>query len=197
MGKAESSPAVMYIYLSELPSSDLSGPGSIINYSIELYINNTLYEEYSAKLDNLYILNGNTDYIVKVTLEDGTICTGVVTEEIKNNTDLQGHLYDFYIAYNNETIKCNLITNTEYTSATQAHIIGLSDSAIECTIEVELNKNTPVQKYANEFIFNINSPANIVMDKNIYWNNDNIPDFTKSGTYTLSILNGVGCYTFT
>ena len=48
----------------------------------------------------------------------------------------------------------------------------------------------------NEFIFNINSPANISFDKEIKWNNDSTPDLTKTGIYTISIVNGVGCYTF-
>lgn len=48
----------------------------------------------------------------------------------------------------------------------------------------------------NEFVFNINSPANISFDKEIKWNNDNAPDLTKTGIYTISILDGVGCYTF-
>lgn len=48
----------------------------------------------------------------------------------------------------------------------------------------------------NEFIFNINSPCNIIFNEEIKWNNDNTPDLTKTGIYTISILNGVGCYTF-
>lgn len=48
----------------------------------------------------------------------------------------------------------------------------------------------------NEFIFNIHSPANISFDKEIKWNNDGEPDLTQIGIYTISILNGVGCYTF-
>lgn len=48
----------------------------------------------------------------------------------------------------------------------------------------------------NEFIFNINSPANISFDKEIKWNNNKEPDLTQEGIYTISIVNGVGCYTF-
>ena len=49
---------------------------------------------------------------------------------------------------------------------------------------------------ANEFIFNINSPANISFDKEIKWNNNEEPDLNQQGICTISILNGVGCYTF-
>lgn len=48
----------------------------------------------------------------------------------------------------------------------------------------------------NEFIFNFISPSNITFNEEIKWNNDNAPDLTKTGIYTISILNGVGCYTF-
>ena len=48
----------------------------------------------------------------------------------------------------------------------------------------------------NEFIFNVRSPANISFDKEIKWDNNNLPDFEQEGLYTISILNGVGCYTF-
>lgn len=48
----------------------------------------------------------------------------------------------------------------------------------------------------NEFIFNIHSPANITFNKEISWNNNEEPDFTQEGMYTISILAGIGCYTF-
>ena len=65
--------------------------------------------------------------------------------------------------------------------------------------EININFN-PEEFYANtvvnEFIVNINSPANISFDKEIKWNNDNSPDLEQEGIYTISIVNGVGCYTF-
>ena len=66
--------------------------------------------------------------------------------------------------------------------------------------EVSINFK-PEEFYAtgntvNEFIFNINSPCNIIFNEEIKWNDNNTPDLTKTGIYTISILNGVGCYTF-
>lgn len=65
----------------------------------------------------------------------------------------------------------------------------------------EININFKAEEFyantvANEFVFNINSPANIIFNEEIKWNNDNTPDLSKTGIYTISILNGVGCYTF-
>lgn len=48
----------------------------------------------------------------------------------------------------------------------------------------------------NEFIFNVRSPANISFNKDIMWNNNEEPDFAQEGMFTISILAGVGCYTF-
>lgn len=47
-----------------------------------------------------------------------------------------------------------------------------------------------------EYVFNINSPANIIFNEEIKWNNDNLPDLQQEGVCTISILNDVACYTF-
>lgn len=49
---------------------------------------------------------------------------------------------------------------------------------------------------ANEYVFNIKSPANVTFNQSIKWNNGNEPDLSQNGIYTISLLNGVGCYTF-
>lgn len=72
---------------------------------------------------------------------------------------------------------------------------------IKNNVDNEININFKDEEFyartvVNEFVFNINSPANISFDKAIRWNNDNAPDLTKTGTYTISILNGIACYTF-
>jgi hypothetical protein len=52
-------------------------------------------------------------------------------------------------------------------------------------------------KVANEFVFSLNTPLNgVTFDKYIKFNNDNFPDASKAGTITISIVNGVACYTF-
>ena len=48
----------------------------------------------------------------------------------------------------------------------------------------------------NEFIFNINSPANISFNKEIKWDNNKEPDLTQIGVYTINIVNDIACYTF-
>lgn len=62
--------------------------------------------------------------------------------------------------------------------------------------EVNITFTQESKDIIGEYVFNINSPANISFDKEIKWNNDNTPDLTQEGIYTISIVNDVGCYTF-
>lgn len=48
----------------------------------------------------------------------------------------------------------------------------------------------------NEFIFNFICPCTIQFGNTFSWNNDNAPDLTQEGICTISIVNGVACYTF-
>ena len=83
--------------------------------------------------------------------------------------------------------------NIEAKPNTFYDIKNSEDDEINITfVDEEFYANT----VANEFVFNINSPANISFDKEIKWNNDNAPDLSKGGIYNISIVNGVGCYTF-
>lgn len=59
-----------------------------------------------------------------------------------------------------------------------------------------VNEEFYTDSVTNKFIFNINSPANISFNKEIKWNNNKEPDLTQIGVYTISIVNGVGVYTF-
>lgn len=69
-------------------------------------------------------------------------------------------------------------------------------SMISSSVEVKVNEDQLASDTIKEFLFNVNSPANIVFNESVKWHNDNTPDLTKTGIYTISILNGVGCYTF-
>ena len=49
-------------------------------------------------------------------------------------------------------------------------------------------------KNVGEFVFNFNTPTNIVIMCD--WNNDEEPDFSQEGVMTVSIVNNIGTYTF-
>jgi hypothetical protein len=66
--------------------------------------------------------------------------------------------------------------------------------------EIQLSINNiniiKTENIVNEFIFNVNCPCSIQFDNIFSWNNGYAPDLTKQGICTISIVNGVGCYTF-
>jgi hypothetical protein len=92
-------------------------------------------------------------------------------------------------------------TNKPYINITSADDVyiyndySLASVGIE-GITVKLNKNILGSDTLKEFVFSINSPANVVFNQTIKWHNNNIPDLTESGLVTISVFNQVGCYTF-
>lgn len=53
-----------------------------------------------------------------------------------------------------------------------------------------------VSSEIKEFVFNLNCPSSIVFNHPIKWNNGNEPDLISEGICTISVLNGIGCFTF-
>lgn len=109
---------------------------------------------------------------------------------IEDDFNIEAEPNTFYNIKNNADSEISINFKDGYS------IEGSTISDRESTIEIEPNVSLPSSDIANEFVFNINSPANIIFNKEIKWNNDNIPDLTGEGVCTISIVNGVGCYTF-
>ena len=101
--------------------------------------------------------------------KDNTTVDGYPVVTVEDNFNIEAKPNTFYNIDNSEDDEINIIFVNE-----------------------EFYANT----VANEFIFNINSPANISFDKEIKWNNNEEPDLTQIGVYTINIINGVACYTF-
>lgn len=73
-------------------------------------------------------------------------------------------------------------------------LVNLNDSEIELHINnINIIKT---ENIVNEFIFNFNCPCSIIYGNAFTWNKNDIPDLTQQGICTISIVNGVGCYTF-
>lgn len=147
-----------------------------------------------GSLNNIQILNENNDYIIYATHSQLGRFPHIATE-IENDSDVFSHKYSIYGALMQQVE--NIYTTEPYTLATNFYIdedTTLSDMGV--TIEIKPNVSLLPSDIANEFVFNVNSPANVTFSKVIKWNNDNIPDLTEEGVCTISILNGVGCYTF-
>ena len=63
-------------------------------------------------------------------------------------------------------------------------------------VKKSVSTNYIKNKNINEFVFTINTPVNINSQYELYFNGDNIPDYTAEGKLTISIINGVACWTF-
>lgn len=152
--------------------------------------------EIEDDLNNIHIVNNNIDYLYYITVPGGgsTVTIPIIIlEEVDNDNSNFKYKYVTF-SYLSTTSTVYIYTNEPCDIATFAYISSDIDS-LETPLVKEFNGDIKASK-VNEFIFNFNSPANIIFNNTVKWNNDEEPDLTKTGIYTISILNGVGCYTF-
>lgn len=165
--------------------------------NIRAYVN-LFGTEQILELNNIHIINKDIDYLyyISVTNGDDTITTPcVILEEVENDSEFK-HKYKYYGLFNKLLTDEYFYTNEFYDKATSVYFYygeGYTEGII---LNKVLNKDIKPSNVVNEFMFNINSPANIIFNEEIKWNNDSIPDLTKTGICTISIVNGIGCYTF-
>lgn len=164
----------------------------------------TLGGEIVIPMTNLQVFTDETDDLAYVTLiETGydafppNLPHGFI--EVENDSSEYSHKYEifglgimlgFTYCYTYEPIPN---TTGIYDSADSSNADNLYDFA-----EIKFVKNVDIKgcEVANEYVFNIKSPANVTFNQSIKWNNGNEPDLSQAGTYTISLLNGVGCFTF-
>lgn len=159
---------------------------------------NMLGEEQILELNNVHIINKNIDYLyyISITEEDTTIVVPyIILEEVENDSEFK-HKYKYYGLLNLMVSPEYLYTNEPINITTSIFINNGDDYTEFPIVNKLLNKDIKPSNVVNEFVFNINSPANIIFNEEIKWNNDSIPDLTKTGICTISIVNGVGCCTF-
>ena len=152
----------------------------------------------SATLSNIQIVNEDNDYLVEISV-NGTTTVTVFTEVNNDNFNFQ-YKYSVWGLIAMNGIKY-VYTNEPYINITSADDVYVEDGVSLASIGIErlavkLNGNIVGSDIIKEFVFNFNSPASITLNKKIKWHNDNTPDLTQTGVYTMSIVNGVGCYTF-
>ena len=165
--------------------------------NIRAYIN-MLGVEQILELNNIHIINKDIDYLHYISFVYGgevITTTCVILEEVENDSEFK-HKYKYHGLLNMVADIEYFYTNESYDKATSVFIYNGDENYIECVISKVLNKDIEPSNIVNEFVFNINSPANIVFNNEVKWNGGNTPDLTQTGNYTISILNGIGCYTF-
>lgn len=155
---------------------------------------NMLGEEQILELNNIHIINKDIDYLYYITIQDVSAIPLIILKEVENDSEFK-YKYKSYSLLNLMVSSEYLYSNEPINTTTSIFMYD-GESYTEGSINKVLNKDIKPNNIANEFVFNINSPANIIFNEEIKWNKDNAPDLTKTGIYTISILNDVGCYTF-
>lgn len=113
----------------------------------------------------------------------------VYVEEIES--DNPEYKYKYKIVNNIITMMMGLevyYSNTPIEEVTYMDINGMAIPLIKDNFKSLYDKNI------GEFVFNFNTPTNIMFECN--WNNDEEPDFSQEGVMTVSIVDNVGTYTF-
>lgn len=115
----------------------------------------------------------------------------VYLEEVKNDNPEYKYKYKIINNYLIMTTGLNVYySNTSIDELTYVYIDHFKIPIIKDNFKSLYDKNV------GEFVFNFNTPTEIIFDKEIKWNNDEEPDLTQSGIMTISIVNGIGSYTF-
>lgn len=157
---------------------------------------NILGTEEIAELTNIHIINKDIDYLYYINSESVTYNIPLITlEEVENDSDFKYKYKQHSLLNAMESVEY-LYTNEPIDIATSIFVLYEDNYQELIIVNKILNKDIKPSNIANEFVFNIKSPTNIIFNEEIKWNNDNAPDLTKTGIYTISILDGVGCYTF-
>lgn len=157
-------------------------------------------------MTNVQILTDFSDELAYVTVKDGynELEEGLILPdniphifiEMENDNEEYQYKYRIFGIIQSMYGYDYLYSNEPYNITQNIYSGGGSDVLEMCSIKFVKNIPTKGCEVANEYVFNINSPANVTFNQSIKWNNGNEPDLSQNGIYTISLLNGVGCYTF-
>lgn len=157
-------------------------------------------EEFEIIINDIYYYNNPH---VKILVGQDIHVTGFIVEEKESDDPDFGYKYTVWNPFLLEMVndvKIDVYTKKPYYNDTVAYV-NIQGEIRPLNYEyVAPKEQKPViqeGKQVGEYIFNIKSPANVVFNSDIKWNNNNAPDLTLIGNYTISIVDGVGCYTYT
>lgn len=118
-----------------------------------------------------------------------------ICKEVDNDSTEYEHKYEVVSsAFNMESPDSVVYL---YTYQENNQTIGVVSMDIyTLTLPISKFKSEQVIDTVNEYVFEITTPISIITPANFKWNNNTIPDLQTPGLFTLSIVNGVGCYSF-
>lgn len=147
-------------------------------------------------MSNIQILNENIDYLVWVGEESFSFPHIFI--EVENDNPEYKHKYKIQGFAELQAGLTYLYAQEPYITAQSFYAEDGTEvvSALGTTVETKLNIEVSPSNIINEFVFNIKCPTNVIFNYPIFWNNNMAPDLTQEGIFTISLVNGVGCYTF-
>lgn len=155
-------------------------------------------EEFEIIVDDIYYYN-NPHIELNIF---GQKIVGFVIEEKESDTSNFDYMYTIYCPYLLQIIDVPIVdayTKKPYYNDNVANVtIQGTTQGIDYEYIVPKEQKPVIEegKQVGEYIFNIKSPARVILNEKIKWNNGNTPNFELPGIYTISILDGVGCYTY-
>lgn len=176
--------------------------GNVVE-DIEMDLIELLGQDIIIPITNVQVLTDNNDDLALITLKEeyqqsmGLPLSDLphVFTEVENDNSEYSHKYQVFGVIPLQMSITYVYTNEPVPNTTDIYGDGMNLSEY-ADIKFIKNITTKGCEVANEYVFNINSPANVTFNQSIKWNNGNEPDLSQNGTYTISLLNGVGCFTF-
>ena len=152
-------------------------------------------------ITNVQVLTDNNDDLALITLKEEYQAELPLSNlphvfiEVENDNSEYSHKYGVFGFIPLQMNIQYVYTNEPLPNTKDIYGDGMNLSEYA---DIKFVKNIPISgcEVANEYVFNIKSPANVTFNQSIKWNNGNEPGLSQNGTYTISLLNGVGCFTF-
>ena len=173
--------------------------GNVVE-DVEMDLIGELGQDIIIPITNIQVPTENNDDLALITLKEEYQELPFsdlphVFIEVENDNEEYSHKYEVFGFIPLQMNIPHVYTNEPLPNTTDIYGDGMNLSEYA---DIKFVKNIDQKgcEVANEYVFNINSPANVTFNQSIKWNNGNEPDLSQNGTYTISLLNGVGCFTF-
>lgn len=165
---------------------------SLVSSDITTSISTTLLvpalSDTPIPINNIKVKEANEYYLI--------MGIPTILKEVENDNNEYQHKYVITDSYVNMSLQMDSIDVYTYEENGETFIVGTLDGMLEQKIPVlKMNAEETVET-TGEYIFNFKVPLDLQFSAEILWNNGNELDVSQPGSVTLSIVNGVACYTF-
>lgn len=168
-------------YFSEMPENK----GSVFLYVVGTWLGNNV--EARGLISNISYIDD--EYLYSLGNYDGIDICLYLGEGIASDVPEFKYMY-------NHPLYGTMYTNNEKKDIDIIYGYDANTNTYTPSNITKIYNSKKVSNEIKEFVFNLNCPTSIVFSHPIKWNNYNEPDLTSEGICTISILDGVGCYTF-